>query len=350
MNLIIRKRHLWHLSYLWILLAVPLGAATARIYVMNLGGTSISVIDPETNKVVQVIEGIEVPEAAQFSPDGSRVYVTTASENVLIVVDRATGRQIKKVPLSGRANDLAVTKDGKRVLVCIAESPGALDIIDTASLTKVKTVPAKSRMHDIVVTNDGKYAVAGSPEGKVAIVYDLQTEQPAWEVQLDRGVMPITLEHRPNGSASRIFVELNGLDGFAAIDFDKRQESARVRLPEPRQTGGFGRRSDTSHGIGVAPDNKTLWVVSRVSNAVYSYSLPDLKLLGQVPLPVLQLPGRAPIGASPHWITFTPDSKTVYVSNDALKTVVAIDVQSRKEVARIPVGETPRRMSTLVLP
>ena len=145
-------------------------------------------------------------------------------------------------------------------------------------------------------------------------------------------------------------MELSGFNGFAAIDFDKRQESARVRLPEPDERGGYGRRSDTSHGIGVAPDNKTLWVVSRVSNAVYSYALPDLRLLGKVDLPELQLPGRAPIGSSPHWVTFTPDSKTVYVSLDAIKEVVAIDVATRKEVARIPTGEVPRRISTLALP
>jgi YVTN family beta-propeller protein len=167
---------------------------------------------------------------------------------------------------------------------------------------------------------------------------------------MDRGVMPITLEHRPDGSASRIFVELNSLNGFAAIDFDQRKETARVRLPEPDRQGGFGRRSDTSHGIGVSPDNKTLWVVSRVSNYVYSYSLPDLKLLGQVPLPTLELPGRPPIGASPHWVTFTPDSKRVFVTNDALKSVSVIDVQTRKEITRVSTGEVPRRISTLALP
>jgi YVTN family beta-propeller protein len=92
-----------------------------------------------------------------------------------------------------------------------------------------------------------------------------------------------------------------------------------------------------------------VWVVSRVSNYVYAYSLPDLKLLGQVAFPVVQLPGRQPIGGSPHWITFTPDSKTVYVSLDGIDEVLAIDVASRKEVARIKTGVVPRRISTLVL-
>ena len=336
-------------SLLVMLLAAPLAAQTVQIYVSNHAGTTIDVIDAATNQIVQTIEGLDAPEGMQFAPDGSRIYITSAGENVLTVVDREANRIIKKVPLSGHANDLVVTVDGRYIMVCIAEIPGAVDVIDSASLELVKTIPAPTRMHDIVVTRDGKYAVAGSPQGQYVIVYDLATLGPVWTLELGRGVMPISLEHRPDGSASRILVNLGGFDGFAAIDFDKRQESARVPNPEPDVPGGFGRRSDTSHGIGVAPDNKTVWVVSRVSNKVYSYSLPDLQLLGEVVLPVLQLPGREPIGASPHWITFTPDSKTVYVSLDAIDEVIAIDIATRQEVARIKTGIVPRRISTLEL-
>jgi YVTN family beta-propeller protein len=59
------RRYFW---LLWILLPTPLAAATSRIFVMNNAGTTISVIDPATNKVVQTISGFEVPEAAHFSP------------------------------------------------------------------------------------------------------------------------------------------------------------------------------------------------------------------------------------------------------------------------------------------
>src|SRR5579864_3269979 len=142
------KNCFWRLRYSLILLAVPLAAATSRIYIMNNAGTTISIIDPAVNKVVQTIEGIEVPETAHFSPDGSRVYVTNGADNFLDVLDRKTGKTIKRVPISGHANDLAVTKDGRRVLICIAEPPGMLDIVDTTSLEKVKSIPVKNRLHD----------------------------------------------------------------------------------------------------------------------------------------------------------------------------------------------------------
>src|SRR6202790_5637910 len=161
--------------------ALPIAAATARIYVANRGGTTISVIDPATNKVVGVIKGIESPEVVRFSPDGSRIYIASRSEDVLDVTDRKSGKQIKKVPLSGWANDAAVTNDGKLILVCIrntgteAVDVGALDIIDAKSLAKVKSIPVKRGLHDVALTGDGKYAAAGSAGGEFITVFYLQS-------------------------------------------------------------------------------------------------------------------------------------------------------------------------------
>src|ERR1700675_4264009 len=173
------RRYLIRLSHLCMLLATPLAAATIGIYVNNNAGTTVSVIDPATNKVVQVIGGVEVPEAIGSSLDGSRLFITSGRDDVLAFVDRKTGKHIKKVPLSGNPNDLAVTKDGKRVLVCIHSAPPGLDVIDTTSLEKIKTIPTKALLHDIVVTGDGKYAVGGSRSG--VVVFDLKSDQIAWE-------------------------------------------------------------------------------------------------------------------------------------------------------------------------
>lgn len=351
MNPTTTRRGLGRLSRLAIpamLFALPVAASTVRVYVTNLAGTTISVVDPATNKVVEEIKDIEVPESVQFSPDGNRVYITQGAENILTVLDRKTGKIIKKVPITGHANDLAVTKDGKFVIVCIAETPGALDFIDTASLEKVKTLHVANRMHDIVLSQDGKYAVATSPQGKFFTVFDLKSQEPAWEVHFDQGALVPTIESGPGGAAQRIFVELSELRGFAVVDFEKRQEVARIKLPDDEPTV---RPSGTpTHGIGIAPDGKTLWVVSRIYDSVFVYSLPDLHYMGRVHLPQIVPPGHNPIGGSPNWVTFTPDSKTVFVANGADRSVSAIDVQTLKAVARIPTGEEPGRMSTLVLP
>ncbi len=325
--------------------------STAQIYVTNSAADTIDVIDPSTNKVVQVIRGIELPHGIAFSPDATRVYISNESESVLDVVDRKSGEVLQKVPLSARPNNIAITKDGGRVLVGIRAEPGVVDVIDTRSLRRVKSIPVDGSVHNVFVTPDGKYAVSGSIENKAATVIDLHSEQAVWEVKFDRSVRPMAFEPNPDGSTSRIFVQLSGFNGFAVVGFAKHAEVARIKLPD--QPTGFGieegRTGTPSHGIGVAPDGKSLWVNSTVANAVFKYSLPEIKLIGYAELPEVHPLGHAPAGAVPEWITFTPDGKLIYVSNSGARSVSAIDTRTLKIVAIIPVGEVPKRLNTLVL-
>jgi DNA-binding beta-propeller fold protein YncE len=135
------------------------------------------------------------------------------------------------------------------------------------------------------VTPDGKYLIAGSISKKLLTVIDLSTDSIAWEHQFDKGVRPMAIETNPYGSTKRIFVQLSDTDGFAVIDFAKREEVARITLPD-RHTGielNAGEAAGPSHGIGVSPDGKTLWVTSIPQNAIFAYSLPDLRLVGPTP-------------------------------------------------------------------
>jgi YVTN family beta-propeller protein len=342
------------LKYIWLIplfTSLPAFAGTTRVYVTNSAGDSIHVIDPSTNKVVQVFKGPEAAHGIAFAPDGSRVYVSNEADSTLDVFDRRSGRRLKQVPLSNRPNNIAVAKDG-RIVVAIARGAGALDVINPATLTVSKSIPVNGRLHNVYVTPDSKYVIAGSIPAKIITVIDLATEQVAWELKLDRGVRPMAIEANPDGSTKRIFVQLSELNGFAVVDFAQRKEVARVELP--KSEGDFetdaGRASSPSHGIGVAPDGKTLWVTSIPNNAMFVYSLDDLTLMGHVALPSLRLPGHQAISAVANWVTFTPDSKLAYVSNAALRSVTAIDTKAMKVVAVIRVGEVPKRINTLAMP
>jgi YVTN family beta-propeller protein len=329
----------------------PVSDTRSWIYVTNSAADTIDVIDAATNRVVQVIRGIELPHGVNFSSDGTRVYVSNESESVLDVVDRESGKILNKVSLSGRPNNISVTKDGAHVLVGIRAKPGAIEVIDTASLRSVKSIPVDGPVHNLYVTPDGKYAVAGSIENKAATVVDLSNDEIAWEVKFDAGVRPMAFETNADGSTKRIFMQLSGVNGFAVVDFAKRAEVTRIKLPD--EPGGFGevegRLGTPSHGISVAPNGTSLWVSSTVANAAFKYSLPDLKVVGYVKLPEVHGVGGQVSGAVPEWITFTPDSKRVYISNSASRSVSAIDVEGMKHIAVIPVGEVPKRINTLVI-
>jgi YVTN family beta-propeller protein len=328
-----------------LLLAMPLAASSTRIYVANTAGTSVSVIDPAKNKVVQEIKDIQVPESVAVSPDGKRLYISQWTNKVLTVVDRKTGKKIKDVPVTGHSHDVAATKDGKWVLVCNAQNPGGLDIIDAHTLELVKSIPTKTKQHDVVVTADSKYAITTAEGQPVMTVIDLHTQTIAWEHNFDMGTQVPTIESNPDGSASRVFVQLNKMRGFAVIDFATHEEVARITLPDDEPAI---HTSMPGHGLAVSPDGKTLWCASKTYDAVFVYSLPEIKLIGRVHLPKLLPPGHDPLSGSPNWITFTPDSKEVYIINAMDRSVSAIDAKTLTIVGRIPVGEEPNRMALFV--
>jgi YVTN family beta-propeller protein len=326
-------------------------AGKVLIYVTNSAGGSIHMVDSSSNRVTQVITGIELPHGIGFSADGSRIFVSDEAESVLDVIDRKAGQIIYKVPLSGRPNNITVTSDGSRVLVGIRAEPGRVDVIDIATLRRTKSIDVDGSVHNIYVTPDGKYAIAGSIENKAVTVIDLSAERAIWEVKFDQGVRPMAIETNPNGSTSRIFVQLSNVNGFAVVDFTKRMEIRRIKLPD--QPGGFGivegRTGTPSHGIGIAPDGRSLWVNSTAANAVFKYLLPQLQLAGSVPLPLVHPLGRPASGAVPEWITFTPDSRFLYISNSGADSVSVVDTAAMKLITEIPVGEVPKRLNALTL-
>jgi len=108
-------------------------------------------------------------------------------------------------------------------------------------------------------------------------------------------------------------------------------------IQAPREGGGTIPPEAFSHTAWAHPDNKTLWVNSTLADAVFAYSLPDLKLLGHV------VPGYTRLD---HVLS---DGKTVYDSNRA-----TIRVSHRREESERgdshPGRQAPERNATLVLP
>ena len=320
---------------------LPAPKLKVRIIQTNSAGDAVDVIDPLTNKVVGEIQGIEVNHGVAVAPDGSRIYVSDEAQGTLDVADGKTLLVTKRIPLSGHPNNIALTPDGRWIYVAIAEATGGLDVIDTVSLQDIKTIPIKGGIHNPYVTPDGKYAVAGSILGRTVNVIEVQTNELAWSVPMGLGVRPMAISTNPDGSSKWIFVQLSDLNGFAVVDFATRKEIKRLQnpdLPPGRETVPQG--ADPSHGIAVTSDGKTLVVNSRLNNALYTYSLPDLKVTGTVFLG----------GKGAAWLTLTPDGKTAYVANAVTNDVSVVDIKTLKEVALIPVGFVPKRNTTGMLP
>ena len=315
--------------------ATSLFAGGVRVLQSNSAGDNIHIIDPATNKVVGMIDDIEVPHGLVISPDGRRIYVTDEALRTLDVVDAKTLKVGKRIPLSGRPNNVDVSKDGAYVYVGIRQAPGAVDVIDTASLTNVKSIPVTGEIHNVYVTPDGKFAVAGSIAARTISVIDTSTNSLAWTLTLSAGIRPMAFTRNPDGSTKDIIVQLSDFHGFAVVDFAARKEVHRVTLPDPpgqeKETQGL--QGSPSHGLAITPDGKMLWATSKYYDYVAAYSLPDYKLLKVVP-----------VGLHPEWLTIPPDGKSLYVAVAGKDATVVVDNKTLKVVKTIPVGSVPKRI------
>ena len=82
-------------------------------------------------------------------------------------------------------------------------------------------------------------------------------------------------------------------------------------------------------------------VCSRLNNALYAYSLPDVKLAGTAYLS----------GKGCTWVSVTPDSKSAYLADPVGGSTLVVDIPSMKEVAKIAIGfVSPSRNHTMVVP
>jgi DNA-binding beta-propeller fold protein YncE len=313
---------------------------TVRILQTNAAGDNIHVIDPATNQVVALIDGIEVPHGVSSTSDGRWVFITNESMATLDAISPADWKVQQQIKLSGRPNNVMVSKDNRKVYVGIAQAPGAVDVIDVPTLTNVKSVPVEGSVHNVYVTPDGRYAVSGSVQTGVISVIDTRTDTLAWQLKMDAGIRPMIFDTNPDGSTRHIFVQLSNYHGIAVVDFATRKEKTRFELPavpgEEKELEGL--QGSPAHGLAVTPDQKTLLATSKWYGAMYAYSIPDFTLRGHVV-----------VGSHPEWLTLTPDGRTAYVAAAGEDETVAVDIAALRVLARIKVGFVPKRNGTLVM-
>lgn len=323
-------------------------AQQALIVQTNSRDDVIHLIDPATQAIIGQITGIPVNHGAAAAPDGSELYFSSEAKFTLDVVNARTLEIEAEIPLSGRPNNIAIGRDGHYVYVGIMQEPGGIDVIDTGAREKVDHIDTGSRVHNTYVTPDGRYLVAGAfgGQGNLDVFSTANRERvfrmypPGTDDPLD-GIRPIAFDTHADGSTKNMYVQISNVHGFAVVDFNTRTEINRVILPNvplaERDPPPYN--AAPAHGIGVAPNEETLWVCSRWNGFVYAYSLPDLEYLGGVK-----------VGSHPDWITFSRDSRYAYAANGASDDVSVIDIADLREVKRIKVGKAPKRNISTVIP
>jgi DNA-binding beta-propeller fold protein YncE len=126
----------------------------------------IVTIDTETEKVVG--SPIDVGGTAQriaFTPDGKTAYVAVREVNDVVVVDTALGQVVGEIPMPDAPDSVTMSPDGKKLYVSTAGSPtGTLRVIATAIDAEVgKPIDIPQGPRELAITPDGKAGWAAGP-------------------------------------------------------------------------------------------------------------------------------------------------------------------------------------------
>jgi YVTN family beta-propeller protein len=321
--------------------AVPAQPSDQTLFVENTNSGDVSIIDNTRLAVVGSIPVGLSPDDIVSSPNGAMLYISRivrsaagrpTGKGEVVAVDRATRQILWRAPLPGVPNHLAVSPDGKLVYVTLV-STHYVDIVDPARRAVVDSVDVGTGPHDILVSPDGHRVYVGLILGNKVTIFDATTHAIIRQIGFEAPVRPIAL----TADQTRLFVQLSHLHGFVVVDPATGQTIRQIQLPlAPGQTRPDSMPVTADHGLRITADGRYLIANGSMANLVAIYSLPDLSLVGTVP-----------VGTDPNWDTLSPDGTRVYVSNRGSDDVSVIDIAARKEVARVKVGRYPERMTAV---
>ena len=300
----------------------------SKLYVTNSSGDDVTIIDTATLKVISSLKVGHAPHGLVASADGTRLYLTVEGTQKLLVLDTATDRIIGEVAIGRTPNKPALSKDERFCYIPLREE-SAFEIVDLNAMKVIKRVPAPAWPHNMYTSPDGKRIYLGSINGEKITVIDPATQSVTDEIAMGAGVRPMAIPRR----GSPIYVALSRLHGFALFDPDKKKIVNRIELPSLPPDTPPPYLNTYTHGLLLVDNDRELWVTSCPGNALYVFSLPDLKQTAKIE-----------VGEVPNWLTATSDDRVVFVSNSASDTVTAIDGRSKRVLATIPVGRAPKRL------
>ncbi|MEX2306865.1 MAG: hypothetical protein WD738_04700 [Pirellulales bacterium] len=247
-------------------------AATGRLYVSTL--RHLICIDLLSDEILWQKEFALGCDRMSISPDGKIIYLPSLERDVWYVVDATTGEEIKQILTKSRAHNTVYGVDGQRVYLAGRGSPN-LAVAATDQHTIERTV---------------------GPFGGF--------------------IRPFTV----NGAQTLVFATVDDLLGFEIGDLRTNRRIHRVEVSGfPK--GEPARHGCPSHGIGLTPDEREVWVCDSFNRRLHIF---DATVMPP------QQSGSVALREEPGWVTFSLDGALAWPS-----TGEVIDVSTRKIIAAL---------------
>ncbi len=288
-----------------------------RVYVPNTESNTVTVIDPQTYKVIDTFRVGRLPQHVTPSYDLKTLWVLNDRGNSLTQIDPATGKKGKTIHVEDPYN-MYYTPDGKYAIV-VAEQRERLMFRDAKTMRLVKPVWINCKGIDHMdFSADGRYLIASCEFGGKVVKVDVATQKPLGELALGPHGMPQDVKLSPDGKI--FYVADMAANGVYLVDGEK---MAKI---------DFLATGKGAHGLYASRDSKVLYVSNRGEGSISLIEFAKRKVVE-----TWRLPG----GGSPDMGGVSPDGKVLWLSGRYNSEVYAIDTKDGKLLARIPVGHGP---------
>lgn len=306
-------------------------AVSRRLYVavpgirdyLEFGGHGVLVFDIDRDyRLVRRIPGAGLNDAGKpmnvkgivASAATSRLYVSTLTK--LACYDLLSDKLLWERSYDGGCDRMSITPDGRHLFLPSLEKTFwvQVDALDGSVLRRLDGFRAA---HNTVVSLDGRWAYLADRSSPELAVVDIGRGDVVKRVGPFGGpVRPFTV----NARGSRVYVCVDDLLGFEVGDTASGKRVHRVEVGG-FQKGPVRRHACPSHGVGLTPDEREVWVVDGANQRVHVFD-------NTVEPP--RLAASIALREQPGWITFRLDGLHAWPS-----TGEVIEVATRRVVAAL---------------
>ncbi|MEV7559780.1 hypothetical protein [Streptomyces sp. NPDC089795] len=299
----------------------------SRVYVPNTNSNTVSVIDPATYKVIDTIPVGVQPQHVVPSWDLKTLWVNNNRGHTLTPINPATGEAGKPVEVHDPYN-LYFTPNGKYAIV-MASMDKELVFRDPHTMDRVKTVPVTCYgVNHADFSADGRYFIVSCEFSGELLKVDTERMEVVGQQKLPfEGAMPQDVKVSPDGKT--FYVADMMAHGMWVLSGDA------FETPKLLPTG------KGCHGLYVSRDSKEMYVSNRGEGTISVFNFPENKLTKKWTLPD---------GGSPDMGGVSADGKVLWLSGRYNSEVYALDTQTGKQLARIPVGGGPHGLAVYPQP
>ncbi len=232
------------------------------------------------------------------SAAGDRIYISTLE--TLTCLRLSTDELLWERRYEGGCDRMSITPDGKVIYLPSLEK-AHWHVIDAASGEVLAKITPDSGAHNTVVGLDGKWVYLAGLKSPLVTVADTATHAAARTIgPFFSAVRPLTVD----GRQTRLFACVNGLLGFEVADIASGKVLHRVKV-EGFKTGIPKRHGCPSHGIGLTPDEREIWLCDAANQRMHVFDATLSPPRQRESIATRDQPG---------WITFSLDGRFAYPS------------------------------------